>query len=358
MAQSLAAMSSNDPQAGDSTTMLSQTTTLGHDHTPSYIDLDEGTLSHIETLVNATLERTNADHASLRVCDPYPLLKAVVRTGVASEGSAPRFCVGEGVVGWVAYAGKPAFVPDVRLDRRFIPKTRDGYEIGSLHCTPIRGAGKVIGVLSIASSEVNGLNEWDARFADLMAECIEQALRTRDLERQALTDAHTGAYNRRYLDQRLSDELEQAKTTKAPLTLMVLDLDHFKRVNDTLGHHAGDELLKEFVERVRETVRNTDVIIRDGGEEFILVMPQTDEAAAHHIGERIRCAIGERPFLRNRVRQTVSVGIATWDELEESYRLRQRADFAMYRAKARGRNRICTSDGVRRMVRSQNRRSR
>lgn len=126
-----------------------------------------------------------------------------------------------------------------------------------------------------------------------------------------------------------------------PLSIALMDLDHFKKVNDAHGHDAGDEVLRAFTDRVRAEVRRHDVLVRRGGEEFVLIMPETASSEALLVAERVRARVGGAPIpLRTATTDlTVSIGIASWDgESPES--LEQRADAAMYRAKRAGRNQV------------------
>jgi two-component system cell cycle response regulator len=123
-----------------------------------------------------------------------------------------------------------------------------------------------------------------------------------------------------------------------------MDLDHFKSVNDKHGHAVGDEVLRMFADRVRKAVRRVDVLVRRGGEEFVLIMPATGATQAHATGHRIQQTLHGDPFETDngaiRIKQTVSIGVATWDKRETPEQLERRADEAMYEAKRLGRNRV------------------
>jgi diguanylate cyclase (GGDEF)-like protein len=126
----------------------------------------------------------------------------------------------------------------------------------------------------------------------------------------------------------------------------LLDLDNFKLVNDAHGHAVGDAVLRGFADRVREVVRRQDVLVRRGGDEFVLIMPETGEAAARLAAERIRARLAAGPLDCGdgvHVAQTVSIGVVTWDGNEEPTSLEQRADAAMYEAKRRGRDQIAVA---------------
>jgi two-component system cell cycle response regulator len=161
----------------------------------------------------------------------------------------------------------------------------------------------------------------------------------------AITDALTGLYNRRYMESHLSTLMEQAATRDKPLTVLVIDIDYFKSINDTHGHDAGDDVLREFALRVRKSIRGIDLACRYGGEEFVIVMPETDMAVATMVAERLRRRIATEPFSisqdSTRVEVTISIGIAAVAGAQDSAAaLLKRADQAVYRAKRDGRNRV------------------
>jgi two-component system cell cycle response regulator len=161
----------------------------------------------------------------------------------------------------------------------------------------------------------------------------------------AITDGLTGLYNRRYMESHLSTLVEQASGRNKPLTVLVLDIDYFKSINDTYGHDAGDDVLREFAIRVRKSIRGIDLACRYGGEEFVIVMPETDLAVAATVAERLRRRIATEPFPieqgRNSIDVTISIGIAGLEGTEDTAsNLLKRADQALYRAKRDGRNRV------------------
>ena len=160
----------------------------------------------------------------------------------------------------------------------------------------------------------------------------------------AVIDGLTGLYNRRYFDRHMCVQLDKAKEGDRNLGLMMLDIDFFKSVNDTHGHAAGDEVLKEFAARLQRNIRGVDLACRYGGEEFVVMMPDTDLVHAKNIAERIRHAVASEPFdtgITMPLNITVSVGISI-NELQDDTpeQMLKRADIALYRAKREGRNRI------------------
>lgn len=171
-------------------------------------------------------------------------------------------------------------------------------------------------------------------------------LRTRLEESVELSiiDPLTGLHNRRYMEGHLKTLVSDALTTGRALSIVLADIDHFKQVNDTYGHDSGDVVLKEFAVRMRRNTRGIDLACRLGGEEFLIIMPDTDLSRAYQVGERLRACIAADPFpisTEQKIRVTASVGLATLEYAEDTPEtLFKRADNALYAAKRRGRNRV------------------
>lgn len=178
------------------------------------------------------------------------------------------------------------------------------------------------------------------RHTDFLRDQIEESFQL------AITDGLTGLHNRRFMEIHLATLLCDAVRTGRELSILMTDIDHFKEINDTYGHDIGDFVLKNFAERLRRNTRQSDLVCRMGGEEFLLIMPNTGLSGAYRIGERLRTRIASEPFQTGegtRVRVTASVGIAALDgESETPESLLKRADNALYAAKRRGRNRIAS----------------
>lgn len=173
-------------------------------------------------------------------------------------------------------------------------------------------------------------------------------MRVSRLERETLTDPLTGIFNRRYLDRRLHEETAVARRYGRPLSVMLLDIDHFKRINDGYGHQIGDHVLSALVEVVAGVLRESDIFARYGGEEFMIIAPHTPQLRATDLAERLRKCIEAHQFkLTNErgedldIRLTVSIGVASFsDEIADMDKLVHAADENMYRAKHEGRNRV------------------
>ena len=176
------------------------------------------------------------------------------------------------------------------------------------------------------------------RHSDYLRDRLEESVEL------ALTDALTGLHNRRYMDTHLKALTEQARSSGRPLSVLFADVDNFKAINDTYGHDAGDSVLRELAARFRRNTRNIDLACRVGGEEFVIVMPDTGLERACQVGERLRSCIAAEPFQANgdtQLEVTASVGIATLDGPHDSAEgLLKRADQALYVAKRGGRNRV------------------
>jgi two-component system, cell cycle response regulator len=176
------------------------------------------------------------------------------------------------------------------------------------------------------------------RHSDYLRDCLEETVEL------AVTDGLTGLHNRRYMETHLKALAEQATANGRPLSVVLVDIDNFKSINDTYGHAAGDNVLREFAIRFRRNTRGIDLACRFGGEEFVIVMPDTGLERACHVGERLRECIACEPFKADGdawLDVTASVGIATLDQAQGSLEgLFKRADQALYVAKRGGRNRV------------------
>jgi two-component system cell cycle response regulator len=161
----------------------------------------------------------------------------------------------------------------------------------------------------------------------------------------AITDGLTGLFNRRYMETHLGTLVDQSAARGKPITVLVLDIDYFKAINDSYGHDAGDDVLREFSLRIRKATRNIDLACRYGGEEFVIVMPETDMAVATAVAERLRRRIATEPFAIQKgarhLEVTISIGIAALSGVgDDAATILKRADQALYRAKRDGRNRV------------------
>lgn len=171
------------------------------------------------------------------------------------------------------------------------------------------------------------------------------SVRSLNLEHAAVTDSLTGMYNRRYFDDALAEYLDAFGHIDKPIGMVILDLDHFKKVNDTHGHDVGDKVLREVAECLQVFTRYHDVLARLGGEEFAILSPNITERQLYNLSDRIRQAVSELRIVNGNVtlKVTVSAGLAIWDGTETGEELYRRADKQLYEAKRQGRNRVCAA---------------
>ena len=170
-----------------------------------------------------------------------------------------------------------------------------------------------------------------------MVERLHQQLQT-----LAIADPLTGTYNRRHMDTSLGIAVALKKRHGTPMSLLLLDIDHFKLINDEFGHAIGDEVLKKVAALINGSLRKIDLLFRIGGEEFAVLLPETDQSAAMQVAEKLRSAIAARPLHGDRT-VTISIGVGELHADEESHGLLKRCDDALYQAKTEGRDRVCAA---------------
>ncbi len=196
---------------------------------------------------------------------------------------------------------------------------------------------------SIRRSAEKNQHGFKTGFAKLRQELDEATRYSEELEKKLHQDQLTGAYNRRAYDKKMADELERFKRYGTMFSLLIMDADRFKTINDRFGHAIGDRCLKEIIARTMPLLRKNDMLARYGGEEFTVIMPETDERGARNVAEKIRQTIEKIEFLyrQETVRITVSIGISQIKQGEDTHSgLFERADLAMYKAKENGRNQV------------------
>ncbi len=257
---------------------------------------------------------------------------------------------GHGLTGWVARTGETVLSGDIEKDPRAerIPGTPD--IATSAVFVPLKISGQIVGVLRLSRQGLNHFTESHLHLAEIFARHATFAIENarlfdetgrlyRKMRILSITDGLTGLYNQRYLDEAAPKALATAKEQGNPLSVLMVDSDCLKNVNDQFGHAAGDRFLRELADVMRREVRATDIVVRYAGDEFIILLPDTSSENAHHIAERIRVAVQQIP-LGYDVPLAVSIGIATWPEhADELEGLLKAADQALYRSKGTGRNR-------------------
>ncbi len=252
----------------------------------------------------------------------------------------------EGITGMVAATGEPIMVRDVTQNQHYVgidDKTRSELAV------PLKVKQQVIGVLNVESDNVDDFDQIDQRLlttlASQVAVALENARLYEETELLAVTDGLTGLNNHRYFQEFFNRELNRAKRYHHLLSLVMVDIDHFKKVNDRMGHPVGDKVLKVVALLVKEQARDVDLVARYGGEEFMLVLPETGKIEAQMLAERIRKSVEsskiEDEDCRGLGRITVSLGVASFPEDgAEKNEVIDKVDKALYRAKAGGRNQV------------------
>jgi diguanylate cyclase (GGDEF)-like protein len=264
--------------------------------------------------------------------------------------SSYRIKLGEGVAGWVAQTGKPAIVNDAARDRRFTRKfdTKTQFETRSILCAPLISRGRTIGVVEIINRVGGRFTQTDLDILLTLVEpcaiAIENAMLFQRTEQLTITDDLTKLFNSRYMNLYIGREIKRCKRHGIPLSVIFLDLDGFKGINDQYGHLAGSGTLAEVGGILAEEVRESDILARYGGDEFVVVLPETPPAGALVIAERLRRAIEEHSFLGSQglsAHISASFGISSYpDHALTPEGLIQKADQAMYRVKERDKNGI------------------
>jgi diguanylate cyclase (GGDEF)-like protein len=248
---------------------------------------------------------------------------------------------------------RPWLGPFAACDHSMIIASPAG--VASIAMIPLRCRDELIGSINLASADLNRFtphlaSDFLAHLGVIASFCIENAVNRARLRRSGFTDVLTGWHNRRYLQARLKEELARSCRDGSQLVCMMLDVDHFKRINDSWGHSAGDSVLRELAQRIDVEVRASDVAARFGGEEFVILLPRTSSSDGRHLAERIRHAVAAAPFVLpdgGDVNVTVSIGIAEFNPGAGDTDLKSlgdaliaRADVALYGAKAAGRDRV------------------
>lgn len=294
----------------------------------------------------------NADECSIMILDDSRKELAFSEsTGLTRwELENIRFRVGEGIAGWVARHKKPQLVLDCSADPRFRAIPDQKRPMVSMICVPLLIKRRVIGTVSLTTREAGHVfSESELELTVLLSAHISLALENNRLYEISVSDGLTNLYNRRYLEQRLSKELSYARRFRKPLTVLMTDVDFFKRLNDSFGHQAGDHALRRVSETLIEGLRDYDVVARYGGEEFAVVLLSTPRSKGASTAERLRQAIeaADIQFRGQRLPVTISVGVASYPEdAADAEELIDIADRALYEAKRRGRNMVCLSDDL------------
>jgi len=307
-------------------------------------------------MLDGLKESYGLDAVTVVLCDPDHDVRHLLVAGGAVVGEYPGLIFEDSLSGlapqYVALR-KPWLGPYSASDHQIVLPQVGG--IASIALIPLRNRGKLLGSLNFGSQDAERFTiEHASDFLDhlgvIASFALENVVNRARLLRSGFTDVLTGWNNRRYLQVRLNEELARARRDATTLTCLMLDIDHFKRVNDSFGHGAGDEVLRELASRIESQVRASDVAARYGGEEFMILLPNTDTESGELLAERVRKEIESEPFeLANHGSLTItaSIGIACISPQRDDSDLKTtgeslvaRADVALYEAKSAGRNRI------------------
>ena len=253
----------------------------------------------------------------------------------------------EGLIGKVAGEGKSVMIGNLKADKRYSDKNISKYYDSAI-VVPIKGAEGVIGCISAFQNEINAFDEDSLKIMEALSEqssiAIMNAKRYFEISKRSITDPLTKTYNRRFFDQILHDSIAKSSIEKTPVSLIMLDVDRFKQINDTYGHMVGDAVLREIASRIKSCVRNNDIVARYGGEEFSVILPNLTAEQACVIAERIRYEVSSKPIKTDAgdINITVSAGVADFpNKAESAEKLISHADRALYAGcKTIGRDRV------------------
>lgn len=295
-------------------------------------------------------------YVSVLLCDPdHDIRHLLLAAGTPAEEIAGLIVVESmtGLAPQYVVMRKPWLGAYAGCDHQLIFPGSKGLE--SVAMIPLRHRQALVGSINFGSSDatrftLDHASDFLEHLGTIASYCIENVVNRSRLLRSGFTDVLTGWHNRRYLQLRIGEELARAQRDGANLVCLMLDVDHFKRVNDTWGHSAGDVVLCELAQRIESQVRASDVAARYGGEEFVVVLPNTDTSDGMLLAERIRQAISATPIALPDGRETTitaSIGISgicpgksAADLKTMGDSLIARADVALYSAKSAGRDRV------------------
>jgi diguanylate cyclase (GGDEF)-like protein len=299
----------------------------------------------LNKIINIAIEVLDAEKGSIMLFDEetemltieaaYGLPKEVVENALINPH--------KGIVGWVIRTGKTLLIYDTLKEAGFEKLKGRKAESGTLLSAPLKVKDKTIGVINISKPVPNTYTESDKELFSAIALQAAIAIDKAILYRLAITDGLTKLYLHRYFQQRFDEELKRAKRYGKSVSLIMMDIDHFKNFNDTYGHQVGDRVLKTVARLVEKSIRDTDIPARYGGEEFAVILPEMDSEGARVPAERIRKAIESYDFYveEEKVPITISLGVATYPEhAEEKSMIIEYADTALYYSKETGRNRV------------------
>ena len=307
------------------------------------------------SIITSSKELLQAERASLMVLDETTnelILKAASGFATAHE-KLPPVRVGEGVSGEVIDTGKAVMVTDLRMAGRKPAPLERQYKTNSFISYPITIGGRKVGVLNVTDKSNGGTyDEVDLSLLEIIGPQVALALeraewqeRATEFQLMSITDSLTALPNRRYLEERLAEELNRSKRYDYPMSFLMIDIDDFKAYNDKNGHQAGDLALQITAHCLKGALRAVDVASRYGGEEFCILLPQTAMPEAGVIADRIRHRVSTTHFPHGKAqplgRVTISVGVSTFQKnIDTPENIIAAADRALYQAKSMGKDRV------------------
>ncbi len=285
-----------------------------------------------------------AEKGSLMLIDDAEKTMTIgVAIGLSEEiARDTKLEIGDSVAGWAVKNRKFLFVKNVEENEEFLKIKKQNIKGGTLMCAPLISKDKIMGALNVSKSTPYSFSDSDFELFVNLANQVAIAIDNARLYRYAVTDEMTKLYNHRYFQQRLDEELLRADRYEDQISLLILDVDHFKHFNDTYGHPEGDRVLKTVARLIEKSVREIDIPARYGGEEFVVICPGKAGTSALVPAERIRKAIEAFDFRINGVHVpiTVSLGAACYPEnATTKAELIKKSDTALYYSKENGRNR-------------------
>ena len=298
-------------------------------------------------LINNLLSNIQAEECALyRFGDGGKTLHRSYGNGNIRDFDILEHQANSAIIQNVLQSGKPYLNNHYTFERE-VPFSNDGVSIRSILCFPLQSRGETIGVIELINNMSGAFTPEDQTFVELLSALLATAIQTQDwfeeAERLTITDDLTKLYNYRYLMQYLEAEVKHCLRYKKKVSLLFIDVDGFKRINDTFGHLVGSHALSEMGQVFRGVVRETDVVSRYGGDEFAIVLPETSLNGAMVIAERIRKKVEEFEFIAQNlsISLTVSLGVASCPEHALTAKeLIKKADAAMYRAKELSKNSV------------------
>ncbi|HEX4007523.1 MAG TPA: sensor domain-containing diguanylate cyclase [Acidobacteriaceae bacterium] len=280
------------------------------------------------------------------------LFYAVVVGHTEADLRSVRVPMGEGLAGWVAEHGETVIIPESAEDPRLAEQGSERrFHIKSAICMPLRSREQTLGVIQLFNCQVENLADDTISFLHLLCDygaiAIENARAVERIQELTVTDDCTGLYNQRQLYRMLKEECEQARVAKEPFSLVFIDLDHFKRINDEHGHVIGSKLLAAFGQSVRRQVRSADAVFRYGGDEFIVLLHNAGREDAEKVARKLHRTLRAQQFTIGKgldLTIQASYGVATWPtDAGDIHELIRVADAAMYRVKGTTRDEVAVA---------------